>query len=286
MAGTLLALTSRATRQSVGSGGKRVINASVRNANGSKGIFDLIKNALVKKILPFITGVTDWTVQALVGLVWNTSQFIYNFDFNMTDEAINSTIKASFNQVAGLLGQGTGRTLGSLVCGALPTAVLFKFNPVMAISVMEKAKPQIIAAAMEVYVQIIQQSTRLLINATALYAYSAIRRGIRGSDKQLEAKLRKAGAKPEDIRKAIEARNKPWIMSQKVQDFIDAIKPEWLKNFVEQGLDEFSSSCLESGYIVAGAIDDYLYQQRVITDDVLVEISYDNRGEPIVKEVR
>ena len=69
---------------------------------------------------------------ALFTFAVSAIRYVLNFNFAISDEEIEAQIKASFNAYWGNLGEVAGKSLGYLVCGALPGSLLFAFNPTVA----------------------------------------------------------------------------------------------------------------------------------------------------------
>ncbi|MHC5720369.1 MAG: hypothetical protein ACYTX0_52175, partial [Nostoc sp.] len=129
--------------------------------------------------------------------------------------------------------------------------------------VFEAIAPQITEQLLEglaqEYAVIIAQSARLFLNAGFLNLYGSIRRAFRGSDEDLKNRLKAAGANEKKITEELEARHKPFVISQKIQEGIDFIKGKKTHALVDQAYQEFGMACTEAGYVVAGALDAYTF---------------------------
>ena len=209
---SIINLTSRLVRSATVKDGKRVV---INSASASTGFFAFLGPAaesLVKSLFAFVSKSISWTFTALwTGIVVATS-FVLNFNFNITDQEIDASIDNTFVTIAGLLGQAAGKTLGYLVCGALPTIGLMVISP----EVFEAIAPQITEELLEKlsaeYATIIMQSGRLLLNAGFLWLYGSIRRAFRGSDEDLKNRLKAAGANEKKIKEELETRGSNAIL--------------------------------------------------------------------------
>ncbi|MHC5831561.1 MAG: hypothetical protein ACYT04_90240, partial [Nostoc sp.] len=99
-------------------------------------------------------------------------------------------------------------------------------------------------------------------------------------------RLKAAGANEKKITEELEARHKPFVISQKIQEGIDTITPRALHALVDQAYQEFGMACAEAGYVVAGALDAYVFQKNLTRNEGLIEIQFDENGKPIVKEYK
>ncbi|MEH2244593.1 hypothetical protein [Nostoc sp.] len=276
-------MTSRAVRSAAVPNGKRVV---VNPASASTGFFAFLGTAaesLVKGLFGFLAKSISWTFTALwTGIVIATS-FVMNFNFNITDKEIHDSMDNSFVTISGLLGQAAGKTLGYLVCGAVPTIGLMVISPEIFESIAPKITEELLGMLASEYATIITQSGRLLLNSGFLWLYGSVRRAFRGSDQDLKNRLKAAGANEQKINQELETRHKPFIISQKIQESIDSISNKNAKAFVDQAYQEFGMACTEAGYVVAGALDNYFYQKRLANDENLIEIEFDQDNNPVVK---
>lgn len=283
---SIINLVSRGIRSAAVPNGKRVV---VNSASSSTGFFSFLgagAESLLIKAFSFISSAISWTFSALwTGIVVATS-FILNFNFNITDAEIDASINNSFVTIAGLAGQAFGKTLGYLACGALPALGIMVIDPVAFDAIAPQITEELLQNLAQEYATVISQSARLLLNAGFLSLYGSVRRAFRGSDEDLKKRLKAAGANEEKINKELETRHKPFIISQKIQESIDTIQGKKTHAFVDQAYQEFGMACTEAGYVVAGALDSYIFQKNLAKNENLIEIEFDENGKPIVKEYK
>ena len=283
---SIIKLASRLIRSASVPNGKRVV---VNPASASTGFFAFLgptAESLVKSLFAIISKSISWTFSAIwTGIVVATS-FILNFNFNITDAEIKTSIDNTFVTVAGLLGQAAGKTLGYLVCGALPTLGIMVFSPVVFDAIAPQITEELLEKLAAEYSTIIYQSGRLLLNAGFLWLYGSIRRAFRGDDEDLKKRLKVAGADEKKIKQELETRHKPFVISQKIQEGIDSIQGKKAKAFIDQAYQEFGMACTEAGYVVAGALDSYMYQKNLTRNENLIEVEFDENNKPIVKEYK
>lgn len=277
-------LTSRIVRATVVSGGARKIKANPFTSKGVKGFFGQLAGGLLQVVSGLFSGLA-WTFTGLWSAIVMVSSFIMNFNWNITDKEIDDSIDQSFAVISGLLGQAAGRALGVLVCGAVPTAAVFMINPNIGKAIAPRITEQLLEQLAREYEAIIYQSGRMLLNSGFLWLYGSVRRAFRGSDDDLKARLKKAGANEEKIKQELETRHKPFILSQIIQERIDNIKDEKRRAFVDQAYQEFGVACTEAGYVVAGALDAYIYQKNLVAAEATVEIDFDEQGKARVNKI-
>ncbi|MEH1895624.1 MAG: hypothetical protein V7K94_10060 [Nostoc sp.] len=282
---SIINLTSRGIRSAAVPNGRRVISSAASGEGGFFGFLATVAQSLLKDLFSKISQAITWTFTSIWTAIVVATSFIVNFNFNITDTEIQAQIDNSFLTIAGLLGQAAGKTLGYLACGALPTLGILVISPEVFEAIAPKITEELLEQLATEYSTIIYQSSRLLLNAGFLWLYGSIRRAFRGSDDDLKNRLKAAGANEDKIKKELEARSKPFILSQKIQENIDSIQGKKTKAFVDQAYQEFGMACTEAGYVVAGAIDSYIYQKKLVTNENLIEIQFDENNNSVVKEV-
>lgn len=282
---SIINLASRGIRSAAVPNGRRVISSAASGEGGFFGFLATVAQSLLKDLFSKISQAITWTFTSIWTAIVVATSFIVNFNFNITDTEIQAQIDNSFLTIAGLLGQAAGKTLGYLACGALPTLGILVISPEVFEAIAPKITEELLEQLATEYSTIIYQSSRLLLNAGFLWLYGSIRRAFRGSDEDLKNRLKAAGANEDKIKKELEARSKPFILSQRIQENIDSIQGKKTKAFVDQAYQEFGMACTEAGYIVAGALDSYIYQKKLATNENLIEIQFDENNNPVVKEV-
>ena len=225
------------------------------------------------------------------GIVQATNE-VLNFDFNTTDEAIDKSIQAFQDRWYEKLGETVGGLVGWSVGGLLPSLVLFKFNPVLALSVLENVGEEMYdelvgevseLARMTVQAWAREQGLRLFMGARAL-----IKRAANGEADTLagDGLIALFSAFPglrERARNWGEKGSKPWIIARKIEDKIESISNSKLKSFVEGFWDNLGDSVVEAGFVVAGGIDSFLAEQQIAKNlargkEVVIEVAYNRKN--------
>jgi hypothetical protein len=277
MANLVVTLPSRLIRNAAASGGTRTLVASALNVNGDNSLFSGILS-IIGTVLTKVFGALSWSFTAIWGFIVSAVNFIYNFNWNITDEQVNAQINQTLAALTGLLGQATGRLFGTLACGALPATAIMVFAPEIGTNVVPKITDELLANLAQNYASLIQQAGQLLLNTGVLWLYSQVRRAFIGSDDALKARLTKSGVNAKVIAQTMANRGKPFVIAQKITEKIDSIKDGNLKSFVNRAYAEFGTACIESGYVVAGALDEYFRQKNLVASEAEVILDTDQNG--------
>lgn len=117
----------------------------------------------------------------MYGFVVGAVQRIWNFNWNITDKELDAATSAQ-SALYGMLGSAVGQALGYLVCGAIPGAFSFVFNPAVAKVVLANVAQE---AQEEVYgeLAVLANSAALsLLSAVARKAFKSARRWLKRPD--------------------------------------------------------------------------------------------------------
>lgn len=242
----------------------------------------------VNMLLSWLPGIVTFIWGGIVAEV----NAVLNFDFNITDEAIDKSIQAFQDRWYEQLGETVGGLVGWSIGGLLPSLVLFKFNPVLALSVLEEVGEEMYdellgevsaLARMTAQAWLREQGLRLFMGARAL-----IKRAANGEADTLagDGIIALFNAFPGLRQKAQEWGEKgakPWIIARKIEDKIESIKNSHLKAFVEGFWDNLGDSVVEAGFVVAGGIDSFLAEQQIAKNlargkERVIEVAYNRKN--------
>lgn len=200
-------------------------------------------------------------IRAAVGGI----QRIWNFNWQVTDKAIQQQQKSLIDGQGGIWGEALGSMLGN-VCGFslgriayANQAKLVRFNPDM-IAKLDELRINNFDEDSELWEEAvgnlkaaISSATRTAINIAGLEAYSNIR------------KLIKAGARGINlvsifpgIGKMVETwgeeGQKPWSFASAQEELIETLPEGFIKNFGEEFIEAFQDMCAESTIQVSYAM--------------------------------
>ncbi|MEH2170797.1 MAG: hypothetical protein V7K41_29930 [Nostoc sp.] len=262
-------LTSRAVRSNVG---QRVIKGLESEEKKKDGGF-------LGKFFGGLVSLGGFLINAIGGFFqfsWTTfwswlvaaKQFIWNFNWNATDEQLEASIKAQWTALAGQLGGTLGNAFGYLACGILPGAVIAVFNEPLGAVVLAKVGEEFLEEFLENLGSLLNSALRLGTQILFTETYKNVRKLIK-SNSALVGKL--FGKKVEKAVKAWGSKDsKPWSFASATEDFLDKTFGEEgaMREFAEEFLEEADEACTEAGYVVANAVDTYLSTQMIAKQSV------------------
>lgn len=286
--------TSRQIRRSEIVGGLRKIKSTValkRKDDSLLGVAIRFGSSLLGNLGNLFKGVISWTFTALWSLIVAATSFVLNFDWNLSDRELDDRIKGSFNSLAGLLGGTLGTALGYITCGVLPGIGIFIFNEPLGLFVLQEVGEEFAEELAEKLSGLIRATFSSFRSASFFFLYKNVRNLWREGDEKLKQRLLKSGLKKEDIEKAINQRNQPWVLSQKIEKRIESIKSPFWKAFTEEFFDEYGEACIEAGYVVARSIDEYIAKSKLASgaiqgDTQTIEVEFTPQGGIKVEKIQ
>lgn len=216
-------------------------------------------------ILRLFLGDFSWT--KLWSQLVSLKNFIWNFDFGASDQAIDEQMKALWNAYKGRLGGGLGQALGWFACGVVPGATLFVFNPVAGSRVLAEVGEEGWNELKATLGQLATLGLQNISRSVFMMGFKNARRWLlQNQNNQLYKLL------PQGLKDAWKTK-KSWSISGVVEKRLEAVPADW-KNFNEELYEEFGDSCTEAGFVVAGALDRWGAEKKAgpLGAEVVIEV--------------
>ena len=220
-------------------------------------------------IINFVFGAFSFSCSAIFGILVSAVTFLWNFDWNTPDKTLDEQVKQMNLSMAILLGGAVGNTIGWLLCGIVPGAILLRFNEALALKVLRDVGEEAFDELVSNVRNICREGVNIAAATLLIESYKNVRRLIKtvASDPHSPAGKILVSVFGNNITKAIEAwgkgGDKPWSFAQKFQDTIQAIPDQWWQNFTEELFEEGFEACLEAGYVFTSSVDGWLAQQKM-----------------------
>ena len=260
-------LASRNSRTVRSVGGQ--IRGIQRSESGS--FITSFGRGFMARLLEGVVNFISFSITSVFNWVMGTLQYLWFFNWNITDTEIDAQIQQSFVQIAGMLGDFTGQALGWLICGLGTTLVVGKFNPALAAylrqALSEEAIDELAGQLAAYTINIIQISLRNI--------WLSLYKGTRSGIKKLFPELQGWG----------EEGGESWSFAGKVEDAVESIPNDMIRNYVENLLDGLWDGCYESGLVLAGAADQFYAQQALQQQVTLTQTSITAPGRDVPLEV-
>ncbi|KST64082.1 hypothetical protein [Mastigocoleus testarum] len=227
---------------------------------------------------------------ALWSGVVNAFQFLWNFDWNISDEQINNNVIAQYQSMVNNLGSVTGQSMGWLVCGVLPSSLIFVFNEPLGAHLLSRVGLEAFEELSGSIAGLATSTFQSYMTAAFLSIYRDARALIRGTELDYVNNQLDKGLKLVDLRTQLEIRRRPFIFAEKFKKGVDSIENKFVKGFIENFVEEFSETCIEAGYVVAGGLDAFYAQQHQAKDVLLgkeqtIELEFKDDGKIEAKHI-
>lgn len=272
---TLSNLASRVARNKLtsSSGGKRVLGKGTTAFwTGVGKFFTGLGNAIGWALNNVLAPVLQVSYTTIWSWIVGGTRFILNYNWNETDQQIAARFEQAKLRLVEQLGESMGVTVGWLACGYIPGVTMLKFNKPMAIYVLENVSEEALDEIGSEFGLLAQQTSWTIINKFLADCYIGIRHLIKNAANGdsdtlaggiVEAFFKKFPSLKESAKKWGEPGQKPWSISRAIEEKIEEIKNPYVQAFFEGFWDEVGDSCIEAGYVVAGAMDSFTAQQRL-----------------------
>lgn len=263
-------LASRKIRSSSTGGNLiRTWSASAITTQNNGGFLETVINGAIRFgnfLISGIASVISFSFTKLWSWIVSGVQFIYNFNWNISDTAIDKQIQGLWNSFGGILGGAVGRAIGWLGCGVVPAATVFSFNQSLGTHLLKEVGEQALDEMLDAASEVINAGFRMGTQATFLWLYKDVRRALKDPNNVFGQGLRAVlGSKTIDNWGSGES----WTIAKAVEETIEKIPDAFWRNFTEEMLEEGSEACIEAGFAVAGGIDAFLAQQAMQDNSVL-----------------
>lgn len=237
-------------------------------SRGAAGLWRLISPGigwLTSSLFVKIGVITS--LPALFGLGVRTTQYVFNFNWNATDQDLTAALKSQMESLYGLTGGLLGSSLGYLVCGALPGATAFAFNPAVAKAILNEVGDEAKDELMGQVAQCANTAFQSLVNAVILKSFMGARKWLKRPNTPIYNSLKLALG--DNFTKWGDAGRPSFTFNQAIENRVEKIKDPNLRNFTEEFLENFSDSCLEASYVVVNTIESQMAAQRLMQQQLL-----------------
>ncbi len=210
------------------------------------------------------------SITQIVSLLFGTTNFIVNFNVNKSDDELDAELISKIEGFYGLLGETVGSAMGYLVCGALPGALAFAFNPAVGAAIMRELDDEGKSEVLGSVNQISRTAFQTLINAAIAEKFKSTRRALKKDPQNPFSKAVKQLMGEENWKKWGKSNNESFtIYNDVIEKRIEAIPDKGKRAFLEEALEGFGDSCMEAGYIVANTLDSQLAAQALMRSATL-----------------
>ena len=273
-------LASRTIRNAVASDGIRRLSVGALTSQGSDegGLLGAILD-VGKRFAKFLIGGLWNLFQKILSIdfsaIWSgivqTSTFLWNFNWRVSDEELDNTIKNAFNSLGGHLGQFAGSAFGWFACGAVPGLAMFTFNEALALHVLENVGEQAFDELVSQASSVMYAAFNATIQAGFAWAYKNARNLLLREDGLLDQAVAAGiinGSTASNFKKFAQE-EEPWSFALKMEEKIESIESTFWRNFAEGFAEGSAESCIEAGYVVANSIDSFLAQSKIANENAL-----------------
>lgn len=262
----------------------------IRKAIGSRVISALQTKELKDERGGIIGKVLDWASRG-IGFLWTkvfgslgrqlnfskawdmtiaSARFLLTFDFNLTDEDLDKQAKQYELAIYAQMGSTVGSALGFLACGFIPSLSLLAVNEMMAAQALRNVSEEFVEEFSGNLAGLIQVKTREVAYKTFTKHYKNIRRWLK-TPNNLAAQIIFGENYQSVMNTWGKKGSKPFVFSEKIEEYIEKIPNEKLRLFLDNALEEFVDACIEAGYVVTNTMDSFIAANKIQNSSLLGE---------------
>lgn len=227
-------------------GGVKALIGGIAGMIGLKGLLVGVLTA------PIVGRLGQWFI--------NTAQFIWHFNWQVSDAEIQNTINGNITALYAVAGGSLGGVLGSWGCGSLTGKALVKLNPRMLLHMKTAVEPEIYEECLGYIRAAIFGSADLLKHNYMLSTFRSWRHWVKGVVKNAHWVQ---GILGEERTRIIEnwgnPQNEPWTFAEDFERKIESIPNRNWRAFTENFFEELFESCGEAILTVTGGWDSAYY---------------------------
>ncbi|AFY60525.1 hypothetical protein [Synechococcus sp. PCC 6312] len=213
-----------------------------------------------------IKGVADFSFSGIAGGIIAYQQYIWNFNWNISDAEINQNIQNSLENLAGTLGDTLGQALGFTVCGATAGAVIAVFNPSLAKAVLLELGQEALDDALGNIYDLAREATYAGANALFLKIFQSNRAFFSFYNNSVGTVLDQVIPGNLSWGNYVQQRreqNRHYSFADFVESSVDTISNPIQRSFFEEFFDAFGDGCQDAFYAVANQLDNYFASKEL-----------------------
>lgn len=204
------------------------------------------------------------TLSALFAVVAGVTRIIYNFNWAESDKELDAEVKTAYSGLYSLAGDFLGKSLGFLVCGAIPGAIAFSFNKGMAAAIMEDLNEEAQEELLSSLSALANATFRTYATAQFKKAFKSARRYLKRKPNHPVSKILRQKMGEKNFREWGEKEGQSFTLSGAVEERVEKIKNPDQRAFTEAFLEGFGETCADQLYNTANTVDSYLAAQRMM----------------------
>ncbi|MDJ0661575.1 MAG: hypothetical protein QNJ42_19120 [Crocosphaera sp.] len=214
-------------------------------------------------------GFVGFGFRAILDVFWQSFDYIWNFNWNVTDAELDRGIANLKVRIAGQLGATAGNLVGYIACGVIPSIGILVINEPLGLYLLQQVGEEALDEFLSNIRILLRTSLYGLVQSAWITMFKNTRRAAKIATKDPDAPISRLGKRifGEGFQQAIqqwgEEGSKPWSFAIEKERRRDEIKNPLAKEFWEEFDDEFADACRDASYVIADGLDSWALQQRM-----------------------
>lgn len=259
-------LASREIRKTA-TGGQILRKLDNKAPIDKNAIWDWFKGAvgwIAQKLWDGFLGILRFNFSDTWDRLQNEYFIIYNWDFNQTDEDLENKIKSFNKQIKVIVGEQVGRTIGTVLAGGVAIGGAFMLNAQLGMYLLQEAGTEIVQDWVGEVSAAIMGIKQMNDQKTLIRRFQSFRRTMKFliDNPMGERVASLVGIDIEKVRSWGKEKRKPWTYAGNVEKTVKSLPGDWA-DIGEAALEGFGEAFWETGFIIAGALDSFFFDEAL-----------------------
>jgi hypothetical protein len=259
-------LASREIRKTA-TGGQIMRKLDNKTPIDKNAIWDWFKGMVgwvAEKLMAIVTGIFTFNFSDAWDRLQNDYFTMYNWDFNVTDADLDNRIKAMDKQIKVMAAEQVGRTIGTVLAGVAGIGGAFMLNAQLGMYLLQEAGTEIVQDWVGEVSAAILGMKQINEQKKFIRRFQSMRRTMKFLlNNPVGASLASlVGIDMEKVKSWGEEKRKPWTYAGKVDAAVKSLPGDWA-DMGEAALEGFGEAFWETGYIIAGALDSFFFDEAL-----------------------
>ncbi len=208
-------------------------------------------------------------LRGILDAFWDGFDYIWNFNWNVTDAELDRSIATLRLRIVGQLGATAGNLVGYVACGVIPSIGILAINEPLGLYLLQQVGEEALDEFLSNIRILLRTSLYGLVQSSWITMFKNTRRAAKVATKDPNSPFSRLGRRvfgsnfDTAIQEWGEAGSKPWSFAREKERKRDEIKDPLRREFWEEFDEEFGDACREASYVIVDGIDSWAAEQRM-----------------------
>lgn len=214
-------------------------------------------------------GIIGLGLRGILDVFWASFDYIWTFNWNITDAELDRSIEYLKLRIAGQLGETAGNLVGYIVCGVIPSIGIMVLNEPLGLYLLQQVGEEALDEFLSNIRILLRTSLYGLVQSAWITMFKNTRRVAKRAVKDPDSAISQLGKRifgsnfDTAIKQWGEEGSKPWSFAIQKERKRDEIKDPLEREFWEGADEGFADACRDASYVIADGLDAWAVEQRM-----------------------